>query len=61
VATIYILGPFRLDSEAEMLLRGNEPVALGRRPVAVLRVLVEQPGMPAGKQEEGLRKAGLPE
>jgi adenylate cyclase len=38
------LGPFRLDTQANLLLRGSEPVVLGRRAVALLRALVEQPG-----------------
>ena len=46
---IYFLGPFRLDAEAAILFRGAEPVALGQRAVALLRVLVEQPGIPVSK------------
>ena len=42
--TIYALGPFRLDTQGDLLFRGSEPVALGRRAVALLRVLVERPG-----------------
>jgi DNA-binding winged helix-turn-helix (wHTH) protein len=42
--TIHSLGPFRLDTETDLLLRGNEPITLGRRAVALLRVLVGQPG-----------------
>jgi DNA-binding response OmpR family regulator len=49
MATIYAFGPFRLDAEAEMLFRGKEPVTLGRRAVALLRVLLEQPGAPVSK------------
>ena len=49
MATTYILGPFRLDAEAEILFRGAEPVALGKRAVALLRVLVERPGIPVSK------------
>ena len=41
---IYTLGPFRLDTHDGLLLRGTEPVALGRRAIALLRALVEQPG-----------------
>jgi DNA-binding winged helix-turn-helix (wHTH) protein len=44
-----VLGPFRLDSEAEILFKGTEPVGLGRRAVALLRVLVERPGAPVSK------------
>ena len=29
MATNYILGPFRLDAEAEILFRGTEPMTLG--------------------------------
>jgi TolB-like protein len=49
MATTYILGPFRLDAQAEILFRGAEPVALGRRAIAVLRMLVERPGIPVSK------------
>jgi TolB-like protein/Flp pilus assembly protein TadD len=44
MAASYSFGPFRLDGEAEALFRGTEPVALGRRAVALLRVFVEHPG-----------------
>ena len=47
----YELGPFRLDTHYGMLLRGSEPVALGRRAVAVLRALVERPGALVSKDE----------
>jgi class 3 adenylate cyclase/predicted ATPase len=43
------LGPFRLDTEAGILFRGAEPVALGSRAVALLRVLTERPGVPVSK------------
>jgi len=43
--TTYMLGPFHLDAETKMLFRGAEPVALGQRAAAVLRVLVEKPGI----------------
>src|SRR5215472_2367824 len=49
MATIYLLGPFRLDTEAGILFRGAEPVALGQRAVALLRALVEQPQIPISK------------
>src|ERR1700674_4009333 len=49
--TIHAFGPFRLDSDAEMLFRGAEPVALGQRAIALLRVLVERPGVPVSKDE----------
>jgi len=41
---IYELGPFRLDTLNSALLRGREPVVLGRRAVALLRALIEKPG-----------------
>jgi class 3 adenylate cyclase/DNA-binding winged helix-turn-helix (wHTH) protein/predicted ATPase len=47
--TIHTFGPFRLDAEAEILFRGAEPVALGRRAVALLRVLIEHHGEPVLK------------
>ena len=40
--TIYDLGPFRLDTQSDLLLRGSEPVALGRRALVLLRSFVEQ-------------------
>ncbi len=41
---IYRLGPFRLDTQDNLLFRGSEPLALGRRALALLRALVERPG-----------------
>src|SRR5712691_7284729 len=41
--TIFALGPFHLDTESRLLLRGTEPVALGMRATALLRALVERP------------------
>ena len=49
MSATYILGPFRLDAEAQILFRGAEPVALGQRAVALLRVLVERPRIPVSK------------
>jgi TolB-like protein/tetratricopeptide (TPR) repeat protein len=49
MATIHRLGPFRLDAQAEMLFRGAEPLALGQRAIALLRMLVEQAGVPVSK------------
>ena len=46
---IHVVGPFRLDAEAEILFRGTEPVGLGQRAVALLRVLVERAGAPVSK------------
>ncbi len=40
----YELGPFRLDAPNGLLLRGSEPLALGRRAVTLLRALIETPG-----------------
>ncbi len=42
--TIHALGPFRLDTQNEVLFRGGEPVTLGGRAVALLRALVERRG-----------------
>src|SRR5262245_60073709 len=44
------VSPFRLDAKAEILFRGTEPVALGRRAVALLRLLVERAGTPVSKE-----------
>jgi TolB-like protein len=44
VSATYKFGPFRLDVENQVLFRGGEPVAIGPRAVAVLRVLVDSPG-----------------
>jgi TolB-like protein/tetratricopeptide (TPR) repeat protein len=49
MGTPYVPGPFRLDAQAGILFRGDEPVALGRRAVAVLRALVERAGIPVSK------------
>jgi DNA-binding winged helix-turn-helix (wHTH) protein len=49
MAATYNLGPFRLDTATDTLFRGGEPVSLGHRAVALLRVLVEQPGIPVSK------------
>jgi len=44
MASVYQFGPYRLDTKAETLFRGVEPIALGQRAVALLRALVERPG-----------------
>lgn len=46
----YLLGPFRLDAESGTLFRGGEPVAVGQRAVAVLRLLVSAAGVPISKE-----------
>ena len=40
----HALGPFRLDTQHNLLLREGTPVPLGRRAIALLRTLVERPG-----------------
>src|SRR5215471_7108034 len=49
MATSYRFGPFRLDADAEVLFRGTDVTGLGRRPVALLRVLVQHAGAPVSK------------
>jgi TolB-like protein/Flp pilus assembly protein TadD len=49
MAAFHAFGPFRLDTKAEILFKGAEPVPLGRRAVALLRALVVQPGVPLSK------------
>src|SRR5687767_5070494 len=51
MATNYELGPFRLDGETEILFRGTAPITLGQRAVALLRALVERPGVPVSKDD----------
>src|ERR1700730_14061767 len=58
MATIHEFGPYRLDADAGMLFRGSEPVSLGRRAVALLRLLVERAGTPVSK--DALMEAGWP-
>ena len=53
---LYQFGPFRLDPEAGILYRGAEPTMLGRRAVALLRRLLENPGAPVSK--DALVEAG---
>jgi class 3 adenylate cyclase/predicted ATPase/ABC-type transport system involved in cytochrome c biogenesis ATPase subunit len=40
----YTLGPLRLDTKHNLLLREGAPVPLGRRAIALLRTLIERPG-----------------
>ena len=47
--SVYEFGPFRLDLSAETLFRGADPMPVGRRAVAVLRALLEHPGVPVSK------------
>ncbi|QPF94368.1 ATP-binding protein [Bradyrhizobium commune] len=49
MSTVHAFGPFRLDANAGILFHGTEPVALGRRAVALLRVLVEKSGEPVAR------------
>ena len=44
IPTIYAFGPFRLDVQGETLFRDNDPVALSKRAVALLHILVERAG-----------------
>ena len=52
----YQFGPFRLDPKAGILYRGAEPTMLGQRAVALLRLLLENEGVPVGK--DALVQAG---
>lgn len=56
--TIYVLGPFRLDTQHDLLFHAAEPMALGRRAVALLRTLVERPGALVSK--DALMRAAWP-
>ena len=56
ISTIHEFGPFRLDSDAGILFHGAEPLLLGERAIALLRLLIERPGAPP----EEVRKANIP-
>lgn len=58
MATLHKFGSFRLDADAEILFCRTEPLGLGRRAVALLRVLLERAGTPVGK--EALIEAAWP-
>ena len=47
----YEFGPFRLDARLGILLRGTQPIGLGQRAVALLRLLVERAGEPVAKDD----------
>ncbi|MBS0242769.1 MAG: winged helix-turn-helix domain-containing protein [Proteobacteria bacterium] len=47
----YEFGPYRLDGRHGLLLRGSEPVGVGQRAVALLRLLVARAGKPVAKDE----------
>ena len=49
MAMIQTFGPFRLDNSARMLFRGSQPIVLGQRAVALLRLLLERAGEPVSK------------
>jgi TolB-like protein len=53
---VYQFGPFRLDPEAGLLYHGAEPTMLGQRAVALLRLLLENAGVPVSK--DALIEAG---
>lgn len=50
MATAYEFGAFRLDADAEILLRSGQPIVLGQRAVALLRLLLERAGSPVSKR-----------
>jgi DNA-binding winged helix-turn-helix (wHTH) protein len=50
MATDYEFGPFRLDGKLGILLRGTEPLAIGQRAVALLRLLVARAGEPVARR-----------
>jgi len=49
MSTIHEFGPFQLDADAGILFHGGEPLLLGERAIALLRLLVERPGAPVSK------------
>ncbi|RUU58855.1 winged helix-turn-helix domain-containing tetratricopeptide repeat protein [Mesorhizobium sp. M2C.T.Ca.TU.002.02.1.1] len=58
MATSLVFGPFRLDTGAGILFRGDEPTPLGQRAVALLALLVERTGVLVSK--EALIEAAWP-
>ena len=50
MGTTYAFGPFRLDVEAGILFRETKPLAIGRRAVAVMRILIEHADAPVSKE-----------
>jgi len=46
---VYSFGPFRLDPEVGILFYGAEPTMLGQRAVALLRLLIQNAGLPVSK------------
>jgi TolB-like protein/DNA-binding SARP family transcriptional activator len=52
----YRFGPFRLDPEVGLLFYGAEPTMLGQRAVALLRLLIQNAGVPVSK--DALIEAG---
>jgi DNA-binding winged helix-turn-helix (wHTH) protein len=59
MATVHQFGPFRLDGDAEILFCDAKPTALGRRAIALLRLLLERAGAPVSK--DALIDAAWPE
>ena len=49
MSPIHAFGPFRLDVDGEILFRAEEPLPVGKRGVALLRALLERPGVPVSK------------
>ena len=47
--TIHRFGLFRLDVDARILFLGSEPILLGQRTIALLRLLLERQGTPVSK------------
>lgn len=51
MTTIRQFGAFRLDTETNILFCGGEPLPLGQRAVALMRLLVEHAGNPVTKSD----------
>ena len=49
MATSHRFGLFRLDADAQILFLGSEPILLGQRTIALLRLLLEREGTPVSK------------
>ena len=46
-----VIGPFRLDVDTATLYRGNDPLPVGRRAVALLGALAKSQGLVLSKDE----------
>jgi DNA-binding winged helix-turn-helix (wHTH) protein len=51
ITTIFEFGPFRLDTEAQQLYLGQEPIVLQRKPFLLLKLLLQVSPAPLQKEQ----------